>query len=60
MNMNQQASLLSHIYMTHEANLSNKMIEDEWQLYCEEHAKETHENEEGKNSQGPEEGDVLP
>ena len=46
--------------MTHEANLSDKMIEDEWQLYCEEHAKETNENEEGKDSQGPEEGDVPP
>ena len=34
--------------MTHEANLSDKQIEDEWQLYCDELPKDTDGAEDGK------------
>ena len=34
--------------MTHEANLSDKQIEDEWQVYCEELAKDTDGVEDGR------------
>ena len=34
--------------MTHEANVSDKQIEDEWQAYCDELAKDTDGVEDGK------------
>ena len=36
--------------MTHEANLSDKLIEDEWQMYCDELANDANGNEEEKDS----------
>ena len=44
--------------MTHEANLSDKQIEDEWQVYCEELAKDTDGAEDGKGPDVQEEGNA--
>jgi hypothetical protein len=41
--------------MTHEANLSEKMTEDEWQLYCEEVARDANVAEDGKGPDGQDE-----
>ena len=41
--------------MTHEANISDKMDEEEWRLCCEEYAKEASNDGEGKDSEGQEE-----
>ena len=43
--MDQQACLLSHIRMTHKVNLADDQIEEEYQLACEELAKESNEKE---------------
>ena len=48
--MNQQACLLSHIFMTHEANLSGDLLEDEAQVGKEDMAKESN-GEEGNSPQ---------
>ena len=45
--MDQQACLLSHIFMTHEANLSGDLLEDEIQVVKEEVAKESNRKEDG-------------
>ena len=46
--------------MTHEADFPDEMNEEDWQLYCENHAKETHGQEEGTDPQTQEEEDVPP
>ena len=48
--MNQQARLLSHIFMTHEANLSGDLLEDEAHVGKEDMAKESN-GEEGNSPQ---------
>ena len=45
--------------MTHEANLSDKLIEEEWQMYCDVLAEDTHGNEEEKGS-NEQEGENAP
>ena len=46
--------------MTHEANLSYKQIEDEWQAYCDELANDTDGVEDGKGPDVQEEGKDSP
>ena len=46
--------------MTHEANISEKMVEDEWQLCFEELARDANGAEDGKGPDGQEEENDPP